>query len=41
MAKATENDQQFRELAERLPETVYEMDASGQFRYVNANQNMP
>lgn len=36
MAKATENQPQFRELAELLPETVYEMDTSGNFRYVNA-----
>jgi PAS domain S-box-containing protein len=36
MAKATENKQQFRELAELLPETVYEMDTFGHFRYVNA-----
>lgn len=36
LAKAAENEQQFRELAELLPETVYEMDASGQIRYVNA-----
>jgi len=28
MAKCTENKQQFRELAELLPETVYEMDTN-------------
>ncbi len=36
MAKATKNERQFSELAELLPETVYEMDTSGNFRYVNA-----
>ena len=35
MAKATENETHFRELAELLPETVYEMDTSGNFLYVN------
>ena len=34
MATATENEQQFRQLAELLPETVYEMDTSGHFCYV-------
>jgi PAS domain S-box-containing protein len=32
---AGENEQRFRELAELLPETVYEMDAMGRFTYVN------
>ncbi len=36
MAKTAENEQRFRELAELLPETVYEMDMSGHFGYVNA-----
>ncbi len=36
MAKTAENEQRFRELAELLPETVYEMDTSGHFGYVNA-----
>ena len=36
MDKAAENEAHFYELAELLPETVYEMDASGNFRYVNA-----
>ena len=35
LAQAAENERRFRELAELLPETVYEMDASGRFTYVN------
>jgi PAS domain S-box-containing protein len=32
---AAEGERRFRELAELLPETVYEMDATGRFTYVN------
>lgn len=34
-AETDGNEQQFRELASLLPETVYEMDTSGRFTYVN------
>ena len=33
--QAAENERRFRELASLLPETVYEMDTTGRFTYVN------
>ena len=35
LERAAENENRFRELASLLPETVYEMDATGRFTYVN------
>jgi PAS domain S-box-containing protein len=35
LTNAAESEQRFRKLAALLPETVYEMDASGRFAYVN------